>query len=331
MTDFMLRNRGKIFAAIVLVIVITTLFLIISEARADDVNDVPYLTEIGWAGTPHSSFDEWIEINPGDRDVRLEGWTLTFFREDGSDSQIIMGDFVLEADRLHILERTDDTALSIPASGFFTGGIPNTGIIRMEWADPDGRVVQSIDLPGGVWPAGDSDIRSSMQIMVSDGRMGYLDGLAVTGVTDAGGNLVLGTPGQWSSEDVGTLCNPYTPNQAFTLDIDIVGFDDLSTQWEIQMVETLYSPVLEPVNVRTDYRYAMDGWTIVHPDNLDDLSTECQMAHDELMSAIASRLHGTNAGDGFIDPEKLAWIDTARTVSGVGNGYCNFIPVAVTD
>lgn len=117
------------------------------------------INELAWAGTHASSSDEWIELyNPGPNTVDLLGWRLT----DGGDVQIDLQGLI-PGDGYFLLERTDDTTISdTPADQIYTGALKNSGE-RLRLLDPQGFLVDSANMDGGAWPAGDSETRASME------------------------------------------------------------------------------------------------------------------------------------------------------------------------
>ena len=117
------------------------------------------INEIAWAGTLASSGDEWIELyNPSAVTISLEGWILT----DSGDIEISLSGSV-PAMGFFLLERTDDSAIAdLQADQIYLGGLNNSGETLL-LKDPVGAVIDTANLRGGSWLAGDASSRASME------------------------------------------------------------------------------------------------------------------------------------------------------------------------
>ncbi len=157
------------------------------------------INEIAWAGTTANSYDEWIELfNPSKIDVNLTGWRLV--AEDGSPDILLSG--VISSHGYYLLERTDeDTVSDISSDMIYTGSLKNTGEALL-LLDPTGKVIDTANLSGGPWPAGESSSRVSMERkgsqIDSPCAWGTNTGHAVNG-HDVEGNAINGTPKQANS------------------------------------------------------------------------------------------------------------------------------------
>lgn len=150
------------------------------------------INEVAWAGTLASSSDEWIELyNTTASPVDLTGWRLT----DNGDIRVSLAG-TLPAYGLFLLERTDDTTIAdIVANQIYTGSLNNAGE-SLYLLDPTGTLVDSANITGGGWPAGDALTRASMERLGgedSPGSWTTFSGLAGTG-HDAAGHPIAGTP-----------------------------------------------------------------------------------------------------------------------------------------
>jgi hypothetical protein len=150
------------------------------------------INEIAWAGTLASANDEWIELhNPGSEDIDLTGWTLT----DGNDINIVLSG-VLPSYSFYLLERSDDTSIAdIAADRIYTGCLSNGGE-TLYLNDPTGSLVDSANLSGSGWPAGETSSRASMERRGGEdipGNWGTFTGYHGVG-HDADGNPIPGTP-----------------------------------------------------------------------------------------------------------------------------------------
>jgi hypothetical protein len=168
---------------------------------------------VAWAGTSASSSDEWIELhNPGPSIIDLSGWQLT----DQDDIHISLSGSIAPFS-YYLLERTDDSTVSnIVADRIYTGSLRNSGETLFLY-DPSGSLIDSANLAGGGWPAGDSGSRASMERRGGGdipGNWATSTGLGGSGL-DAGGNVILGTPRSLNSLFIATptvAANSPTPS-----------------------------------------------------------------------------------------------------------------------
>lgn len=160
----------------------------------------PVINEIGWMGTDHSPYDEWIELyNPSQIDIDLTHWNLTSV--DGSPNITLNG--VIKADDFFVLERTDETTLSIGSDQIYTGSLSNSGeeIILL---NPNGHAIDQT--PAGSWAGGsNSKPKQSLERInafqgtgANTNNWGTTEATAST-IIDASGNTLRGTPGSYNS------------------------------------------------------------------------------------------------------------------------------------
>ncbi len=118
------------------------------------------ISEVAWAGTKASPYDEWIELyNPTDQTVDLTGWRLR--AADGSPDIALEG--AIPPHGYFLLERTDDATVSdIPADQIYTGSLSNAGE-RLTLLGPQGEVVDTANAGGGPWPAGEASSHATME------------------------------------------------------------------------------------------------------------------------------------------------------------------------
>ena len=151
------------------------------------------ISEVAWAGTAASAYDEWLELyNPGDTAIDLTGWRLT--ASDGSPDIALQG--TIAAHGFFLLERTDDDTVSdIPADQIYTGNLSNGGEALTLYG-PLGEVVDTANGDGGAWPAGDAASHATMERIGlsadSDAAWGTNTGWVTHG-HDADGNPLRGT------------------------------------------------------------------------------------------------------------------------------------------
>jgi hypothetical protein len=159
------------------------------------------INEIAWGATAGSTADEWIELyNPTASDIDLTGWTLV--ATSGTPSITLSG--IIPANGYFLLERTDDTATSLPGDQFFSGAIANnpTGD-SFTLRDQLNNIIDTANIDGGGWPGGSAtpSFFSMERRGVSadaDANWGSNNGIIING-TDVAGNPITGTPKQPNS------------------------------------------------------------------------------------------------------------------------------------
>lgn len=155
------------------------------------------INEVAWAGALASSSDEWIELlNTTDENIDLSGWLLT----DGGDLQLHLQG-TIAPNSFFLLERTDDTTIAdISADQIYSGNLRNDGE-TLRLFDPSGLTIDSANILGGSWPAGDSGSRSSMERRGGEDQFGNWVTFSGWGGNghDIDGNPIRGTPRQHSS------------------------------------------------------------------------------------------------------------------------------------
>jgi hypothetical protein len=139
-----------------------------------------------------SAHDEWIELyNPGSSSLDLSGWSLS----DGADIHIEL-EITLAPYSFALLERTDDnTVMNIAADQIYTGSLKNGGD-SLYLRDPSGTLIDSANIQGGTWPAGDHSSRASMERRGGEDRPGNWATFTGTGGLgfDSDGQRIPGTP-----------------------------------------------------------------------------------------------------------------------------------------
>jgi hypothetical protein len=155
------------------------------------------INEVAWAGTLASASDEWIELlNPGETTIMLDGWRI---HDDGDLAIALAG--MIKPHGYYLLERGDDqTIADIPADLTYIGSLSNSGD-RLQLLDPVGALIDSANIQGGSWPAGNHKQHTSMERRGGEDRPG--DWATFTGFygngIDAAGNSIRGTPRQTNS------------------------------------------------------------------------------------------------------------------------------------
>ncbi|MFP3853802.1 MAG: lamin tail domain-containing protein, partial [Anaerolineales bacterium] len=225
------------------------------------------INELAWAGTRASAHDEWIELhNPGPEPISLEGWQLTDEGDINIDLEGTIGSF-----GFFLLERTDDTTISsIGADLIYTGSMRNSGE-GLQLLSPDGHLIDSANLAGGSWPAGDSGSRASMERLGGGDIPGNWVTFAGVGFAhDADGNLINGTPRTTNSAFLPTATPtatpPTTPTPTMTAAesgsvlINEVAWAGTRASANDEWIE-LFNPGPEPIS--------LDGWKLTDDGDLD--------------------------------------------------------------
>ena len=132
------------------------------------------INEVAWAGTVASSDDDWIELfNPSPAtSVDISSWDLvtnTFSITFPAGSIIPGGGYYL----LERRELATSVASNLIYSGLLFGNSGDT--LRLRRAD--GTLVDSANLDGGAWPAGNPTTTATMQrsAAILDSRFGLGD------------------------------------------------------------------------------------------------------------------------------------------------------------
>jgi hypothetical protein len=156
------------------------------------------INEIAWAGTIAHYNDEWIELfNPKGQTINLSGWML--IAADVRPKIPLVGE--IQPGGYFLLERTDDSTIrDITADQIYTGSLSNAGE-TLSLLDPNGVLVDAAGPSDGAWPAGEAEIRASMErrSTIAGRAMWNTNNGYTTNGTDVGGNPILGTPRQRNS------------------------------------------------------------------------------------------------------------------------------------
>lgn len=308
----MVQKHQKNVILVVLAAVIAALLAIAFylEAGAFSPNDYGVgplrVTEVGWAGTAASTADEWYEVhNGGDGAVDTSAWYLMTIQGDGDVVTATMPITSIQPGDYVLFERTDDTTIAtVPADGIHGGtgsggslvGIfANDDVISFGIYDGAGGNMHIITMTAELrWPAGSSSPNASMQ---------WLDGAWLTSNSgtelDAEGNVVFGTPG---SANIPPIPNPVTcatlPDN-YEWDLDLILFEDMSTQGQIQIDAILWGfdsegTLSESAGAFTII-YANDSWHVGEISYDPETSSDCVIALENLRDATATVLSGDSS------------------------------------
>lgn len=222
------------------------------------------INEVAWGGTFASATDEWIELhNPAGQPISLDGWRLT----DGDDIEIDLSGAIVGFGYL-LLERTDDSTVnSVPADTIYTGALGNTGETLVLLA-PNGQQVDSANSDGGPWPAGHAAQRRSMERLPGpDLDDNWMTFAGLPFATDAGGNLIAGSPRsanqlspQPSTTPTPSPATTPTPVPAGRALINEIAWAGTGASAADEWIE-LHNPEPTPL--------ALEGWRLTDGDDID--------------------------------------------------------------
>lgn len=122
-----------------------------------EVRDV-IISEIAWAGSDTSSYDEWIELyNNTSSSITLSGWVITI--DSGTTTDVELSG-TIPAKGYYLMERNDDDSVpGIAADLIYSGGLNNTGT-RLILVGPSGNTIDQT--PDSNWVAGKSSPKIAM-------------------------------------------------------------------------------------------------------------------------------------------------------------------------
>ena len=157
------------------------------------------INEIAWAGTADSSTDEWIELyNTTASDVDLTGWTIN---DDNGDSIYSIASGVVAGHGYFLIEDTQETT-SILSNAVINISLANTGDSLL-LADNLGVTIDIVNSTGGMWSAGSSTTKATME-RIDPSASGDLAGNWANNTLGSAalgrlGGAINGTPGAQNS------------------------------------------------------------------------------------------------------------------------------------
>ena len=225
------------------------------------------INEVAWAGTFASSSDEWIELlNTTEENLDLSGWLLT----DGDDLQLHLQG-TIAPHSFFLLERTDDSTIAdIPADQIYSGNLRNDGeTIRL--FDPSGSTVDSANIVGGSWPAGDSDLRYSMERRGGEDQSG--NWVTFTGWGghghDSDGNPIHGTPRQHNSIFFASPTPTLTPTKDTQYPLQYLLINEVAWAATVASSSDEWIELFNPNAVHID----LTGWSLSDDGDLNVILT----------------------------------------------------------
>ncbi|MFP4396116.1 MAG: lamin tail domain-containing protein, partial [Anaerolineales bacterium] len=130
------------------------------QAATDAPREV-VINEVAWMGTVASASDEWIELyNTTATTLTLDGWQIT-----SNDGMALELSGHIAPQSFYLIERTnDETVANIPAdlTTGFGYGLSNSGEI-LTLTNAAEEVIDTANAGGGDWPAGDNDMKATME------------------------------------------------------------------------------------------------------------------------------------------------------------------------
>ena len=202
----------KLFIFLFFCLAVSGIFLLGGvKAQAASIGDV-LINEISWMGTKASTYGEWIELrNVANSPVNVNGWTLY---EGGGSIKIIDLTGTIDSGAYYLIKRTTASSpdpipnIVADVSGSFGGsGLSNSGehLALKDSAIP-ANIIDELNFSSG-WPAGTAS--PDYKSMERDSNGWHTnDGVTKNG-TDAGGNMINGTPKAANSAEI-TIINENT-------------------------------------------------------------------------------------------------------------------------
>ena len=221
------------------------------------------ISEVAWAGTQASVFDEWIELyNDGSSTVDLTNWRIQTL--DG-DPPITLSGNIAPGSYL-VLERGSQNVVQGVTGLVYSANLLDDTGETLYLLDDTSSIVDTVNSNGGVWPAGTSspDFRTMERTgNVPDSDYVWLTFDDTTFIAqDAGGNDIYGTPGAaWGFNNLSPTGTPTntpvpptsTPTGALTVLINEVAWAGTDASSSDEWIE-LYNPSANLVD--------LTGWTL---------------------------------------------------------------------
>jgi hypothetical protein len=326
----MFRNKTQ---ALIVLAVLTIMFLFVayvldagaavefSEAQEGCLS----ISEVGWSGTAASTADEWYEIqNSCSFAVSTDGWYLETTADDLTQRTAYLPITEVAANGLCLFERTDEnTVASVNSCGLHGGAgdgeslvgiFTNSGIVSFAlWNDTDSESYHEMVLDN-TWPAGSSSPRASMQRV---GGQWYTSNSGTA--LDANGDTILGTPGAANELPSGNpaTCSTYPDKIAF--DLDMVLFEDMSTQAQITVETDLWGVGDGGSLIATEgtftLAYVQGAWTVAVFEYEEGTSDACIDALEWVKDGTENIMQGQPSN--MPAPHPSYWLGYANWLNGI--------------
>ncbi len=162
------------------------------------------INEVAWAGSADATTDEWIELyNTSSLAIDLTGWTIN--DDQGASLYTLSGQII--AHGYYVIEKTENAVKPSLANVIVPLSLANTGDALVLY-DQNSQVVDAVNSTGGMWFAGDSASKATMERknVLGSGddatNWGTSTGAGST-ATASGGSTIIGTPGLANSQTSG--------------------------------------------------------------------------------------------------------------------------------
>jgi hypothetical protein len=323
-------SRNKRVVAFVIAVVVIAVMSIVAELQAAQPNsDLEVrISEVAWAGTIHSATHEWLELEVVSG-VLQQPLHLVSIRETTTTTITLPSTTQPKgAGELALYIRTSDANLPhVTADAVYTGALVDSGVCELRLYS-GGQLLDTIDMNDNCqWPAGSNSPRSSMQLV--DGQW-YTsnDGYTI----DAGGNLVLGTPGTANvlpnpSPEPCTIGQwPGAYSYEFGFDPHFIPRTVLSyTSWGTNNGDL----VLVNGHALIEWHGAWE-WVLPEDGGHGDLTVQCRQNMMDLLIYMTNRLNGDTGQDQSGHDEHLDdWTDALRAFQRSGLTV-SYLPVIMS-
>ena len=156
------------------------------------------INEVAWMGSADASGDEYIELyNDSLNSIDISGWKIT--DDDTSDYVITTG--TIPSKGYFLIEDSEDAVTTRTADAIIGVSLANTGD-KLELKDALGNTVDLVGGLGGMWYAGNSTTKATMERIAvngADDATNWQDCASGSGDQASAGSNILGTPGTVNS------------------------------------------------------------------------------------------------------------------------------------
>jgi hypothetical protein len=238
-------KKKKFVAGILMGLLFNNMVASFPLAKAAGTGSV-VINEVAWAGSMDATTDEWIELyNTTAQAIDLTGWTIN--DDQGSSIYTLTGQ--IAAHGYYVIEKTENAVKPLLANAIAPLSLANTGDALVLY-DQNSQVVDAVNSTGGMWFAGDSTTKATMERKsVSGSGDDAANWATSTGAgsvaTASGTSLIVGTPGLVNSQSAGSVVpSSATLNMALSSTTPFIG-DVLTVNIDVANVTQLFSYGLE--------------------------------------------------------------------------------------
>ena len=241
------------------------------------------INEVAWMGTTAFDGDEWLELyNPGLLDIDLNGWVLT--NESGSFYLSFDATDTIPQNSYFLIERGSGNATSEIEQKTYSSNLLSDAGETLYLLDDSRQIIDTAnyeghDLAVNPWPSGSNSIPASMErttVGTEDDSLWIINTGSIQNGTDAGGDIIQGTPGQPNS-GVGLIQTPTTvpsltptpsptstPPNSMAVIINEVAWSGTANSEDDEWIE-LYNAGSAVINFDDGWRLASTDGTINIP------------------------------------------------------------------